>query len=108
MKSALSTPTGFANGANRMLRPRIVEALGDHGPLNAKQLARLVYGPRIAVRLAPRRTCTNSELVSTRRALRRLAAKGRIVAIGRYRRWKLYTLGNRTDCLASISLGRID
>jgi hypothetical protein len=89
-----------------MLRPRILEALGNLGQLNAMELASLVYGVR---RGAPIRrlstACTNSQLVATRRALRRLRAKGVVVIAGRCRRRKLYVLKRTAEALASITLG---
>jgi hypothetical protein len=106
MKSMFLPAGGFTNRANRMLRPRIVEALDALGQLNALELAGLVYGPRRrALRRGRPAACTTAQLVATRRALRRLAAKGRVVSTGRYRRWKLYALKRSRDALASISLG---
>jgi hypothetical protein len=104
LKSMFS-PNQISLPRNRMLRPRILEALGNLGHLNALQLTGMVYGPRRA-RLRSSTACTNSQLVATRRALRRLRAKGVVVAAGRYRRQKLYALKRHADALASISLGR--
>jgi hypothetical protein len=108
MKSTLSPTKGFATRTNRMLRPRIVEALGNLGELNAWELAGVVYGPQRAMRRGQSRACTNSQLVATRRALRRLRAKGVVVAAGRYRRRKFYVLKRNVGLLASISLGTLD
>ncbi len=103
MKSIVLPPRGFANRRNRTLRPRIVQALRSHGRLNALELATLAYGPpRCGLRRGRQSSCTTAQLVATRRALRTLAARGRIVAIGRYRRWKLFTLQHRADGLSLI------
>jgi Fic family protein len=107
MKSTLSLTDGFAKRTNRMLRPRIVEALDNLGQLNAWELAGMVYGPRRAMRRGQSRACTNSQLVATRRALRRLRAKGVVVAGGRRRRRKVYQLRRDAELLAAVTLGEV-
>ena len=104
MNSTHLPSIGFANRRNRLLRSRIVRALNIQGQLSAFDLARIAYeSPRRASRGG--RPSTPAQLVATRRALRRLAAKGRIVTIGRYRRRKLYVLKQCAEEWRAISLG---
>jgi hypothetical protein len=82
--------TGFA-GRPRGLRRCILEALGRRDLLTAHDLAGIVYARRFVVRPAHRRHVTSSQLVATRRALRRLVSKGKIQVLhrgnaGRYSR----------------------
>ena len=89
---------------NRMLRPRILEALGNRGQLNAAELAGMVYGSRRTMRSRPWVACTTARLVATRRALRRLVQKGKVVTTGRYRGRKRYCLPRDVEAWRSISL----
>jgi hypothetical protein len=60
--------------------------------LNAHDLAGIVYGRTILVRPGHRRHVTTAQLVAVRRALRSLVRKGRIAALYRSRRWKVFVL----------------
>jgi len=89
MKSHLRRETGFAK-PNRMLRPRIIECLGRFDRLTAVELAGMVYG-RVIVRPGYR-SPTVSQIVATRRALRRLVRKGRVSPTGKRRRRLTFAL----------------
>ncbi|MCK1753805.1 hypothetical protein IVA78_00840 [Bradyrhizobium sp. 137] len=60
--------------------------------LSAHDIAGVAYGRRLIVRPAHRRYVTEAQLVSVRRALRALVAKGKIRVLYRRRRWKVFTL----------------
>jgi hypothetical protein len=85
---------GFA-GQPLALRRAVLEILGRRGWLTAADIAAAVYSRRIMIRTPAWRRPTTSELVSVRRALRCLAAKGRVVVDGRYRRRKIFRLVER-------------
>jgi hypothetical protein len=88
--SAYRAARGFASRP-LALRRRIVEILGRRDQLTARDIASCAYGCRIIIRPGHRHV-TSSQLVATRRALRALAAKGRIAVLYRRRRWKVFTL----------------
>jgi hypothetical protein len=84
--------TGFANRPFA-LRRRLLAILSRRNKLTAHDLAGIAYGGRrLIVRPGHRRHVTSSQLVAVRRALRRLAAKGRVQVLYRRRRWKIFTL----------------
>ena len=112
--SAASRQIGFAARPNRGLRSRIVAMLAEQDGLTAWEIAAIAYQRRLVMRRGWYRTATEVQLVATRRALRRLVRKGRVVVTGRYRRRKVYAL-RRVDQLetnemrsANLSLGPID
>ena len=80
------------------LRRCIIEILRRRDRLTAHDMAGIAYGGRrLIVRPGHRRHVTSSQLVATRRALRALAAKGRIEVLYRRRRWKTFTLRQGVD-----------
>jgi hypothetical protein len=84
--------TGFAYRPFA-LRRCIIEILRRRDRLTAHDMAGIAYGGRrLIVRPGHRRHVTSAQLVATRRALRALAAKGRIETRGRYRRRKSFGL----------------
>ena len=78
------------------LRRCIIEILSRRDRLTAADLAGAAYSHRIMVRPGWRRP-TTSELVSVRRALRRLVARGRVRVLHRYRCWKVFGLQQEGD-----------
>lgn len=91
MPSAFRLETGFS-GKPKALRRAILEALRRRDRLTAADIAGAVYSfRRVMVRPGWRR-CTVSELVCTRRALRKMVAKGLVQELPRWRRRKLYSL----------------
>ena len=97
MTSRLRFETGFANRP-LALRRRIVEILSRRDRLSARDIAGCAYGGRrLIVRPGHRKNVTVAQLVATRRALRALAAKGRIAVLHRRRRWKMFMLRREGD-----------
>jgi hypothetical protein len=86
--------TGFA-GRPLALRRCIVEILKRRDRLTAFDLACAAYGRRLVVRPGWQRYVPPSQLVSVRRALRRLVAKGRVKVLHRFRHRKVYALEDR-------------
>jgi hypothetical protein len=107
MVSGNSRRLGSAACPNRGLRAKIVTVLAKHDGLTAWEIAANVYQRRLIVRRSWYRTATEAQLGATRRALRRLVKKGRVIVIGRDRRKKVYALPNRIRSLP-ISLGEFD
>jgi hypothetical protein len=92
MKSCFRPARGFATRP-LALRRCILEVLRRRDLLTAHDLAGIAYGGRrIIARPGHVRYVTSSQLVATRRALRALAAKGRIEVFKRRRRWKIFKL----------------
>jgi hypothetical protein len=83
--------TGFA-GRPLALRRCIVEILKRRDRLTAFDLACAAYGRRLVVRPGWQRYVPPSQLVSVRRALRRLVAKGKVRVIHRFRHRKVFVL----------------
>jgi hypothetical protein len=95
--SRFRAETGFANRP-LALRRCLIEILSRRDRLTAHDLAGIAYGGRrLIVRPGHRRHVTSSQLVATRRALRALAAKGRIEILRRRRRWKVFMLPSEVD-----------
>jgi hypothetical protein len=89
--------TGFANRPFA-LRRCLIEILSRRDRLTARDLAGIAYGSRrLIVRPGHRRHVTSSQMVAVRRALRRLAAKGRVQVFYRRRRCKIFTLRQEVD-----------
>lgn len=93
--SGQSAHLGSASQPNRRLRSRIVAMLRVHDGLTAWEIAASAYGRRLIVRRGCHRTAPTARLWATRRALRRLVEKGRVVVVGRYRRRKLFAIAGR-------------
>lgn len=82
--------------------------LREHDTLTAWQLAGAIYvGERDALRRATYRI-SDARLWATRRTLRRLIGKGRVIVTGRYRRRKVYALVGGNDRLANLVLGALE
>ena len=105
MKSHGSLVSGFAHRP-LALRRRILAVLDTRRSLSARQIAFFAFRPqrRIAARVLP--NCSDSELVSTRRALRHLVAKGSVAVDGWHRGRKLYALPAAS--LDALTLGELD
>ena len=89
MKYPFRRRRGFANRP-LALRRAVLEALQRRPWQTSAELAGCVYSHgRILVRPGWRR-CTVSELTSTRRALRRLVAKGKVEVLHHRRRWRVF------------------
>jgi hypothetical protein len=82
---------GFA-GQPLALRRCLVEILTRRDRLSAHDLAGVAYARRLVVRPGHRRHVTDAQLVATRRALRRLVAKGKVRVLYRYRHRKIFEL----------------
>jgi hypothetical protein len=92
MPSMIRPETGFS-GKPKALRRAILEVLRRQGRLTAAEIAGAVYASRITVRPGyVGRHATTSQLVSVRRALRRMVAKGRVEVLYRRRHWKIFVL----------------
>lgn len=74
------------------LRRCILELLGRRAMLSVHDLAAAAYSRRGSIRPGWVRNVTTAQLVKVRDALRVLIAKGRIAIVGRYRRWRLFSL----------------
>ncbi len=74
------------------LRRSIIEVLGRRDRLTALDLAAACYGVKRIVVCPARDSVSKAQLNSTRRALRALVAKGRVVALCRCRRWQIFIL----------------
>jgi hypothetical protein len=82
---------GFANRP-LALRRSILEVLARRDRLTAHDIAGCAYARRLIVRPGHVRHVTPSQLVATRRALRALVTKGKVRALRRYRRRKVFSL----------------
>jgi hypothetical protein len=91
MKQGSYRKSGFANRPFA-LRRRVLEVLGTGHRFSADEIAMFAFRSRRPIVAGVRPSCSISELVSTRRALRRLVAKGRVAQDGRRRRRKVYRL----------------
>jgi hypothetical protein len=69
--------------------------LREHDSLTAQEIASSAYGRRLIVRRGWHWTATEAQLWATRRALRRLVDKGRIVVVGVHRRRKIFAIVGR-------------
>lgn len=79
--------SGFS-GKPLALRRRILEVLERAHRLTAFEIASSAFAERIV--LGGRARCSTAQLVSVRRALRRLADRGHVVSHCRQRRWKMW------------------
>ena len=92
MASRFRVARGFASRP-LALRRCLIEILARRDRLTAHDLAGIAYGGRrLIVRPGHCRQVTSAQLVATRRALRALAAKGRIEVLHRRRRRKVFML----------------
>ena len=92
MPSPYRPRSGFA-GRPLALRRCLLEILRRRDRLTAFDLAAAAYSRRVVVRPGHRRYgVTDAQLVSDRRALRRLVAKGRVKVLYRYRHRKVFAL----------------
>lgn len=82
---------GFA-GRPLALRRAVLEVLERRPGQTSGEIAGCVYSYGRPMARPGWRRCTISELSSTRRALRRLVARGRVMVLHRQRRWKIYQL----------------
>jgi hypothetical protein len=65
--------------------------------LTAHDIAGCAFGHRLVVRPGHRRHVTTSQLVSVRKALRALVAKGRVEVLYRRRHWKIFRLRQESE-----------
>jgi hypothetical protein len=106
MKPEFRPQMGSASRSNVLLRPRILENLRHLGQLTAFELAASVY--RSPGKRRPQSdSCSPAQLAATRRALRKLASKGKIVRLGRYRRRQHFGLIGHADPVASVFMGEL-
>ncbi len=94
MAVAFRRRRGFA-GRPLALRRAVLEILERRPYQTSAELAGCIFSFGRPMARPGWRRCSVSELVSTRRALRRLVAKGRIKVLHRQRRWKIYQLVER-------------
>jgi hypothetical protein len=88
--------TGFA-GRPLALRRTVLEILRRRDMLTAHDIAGCAFGHRLVVRPGHRRHVTTSQLVSVRKALRALVAKGRVEVLYRRRHWKIFRLRQESE-----------
>jgi hypothetical protein len=81
--------------------------LREQDGLSAWEIAASVYGRRLIIRRGWHRTASKAQLWATRRALRGLIEKGRIVVRGRYRRRLLYSLASQRAEFSDLTLGEL-
>jgi hypothetical protein len=91
---------------NRLLQPQILAALGELGRLDTFELASVAYGRPSRWRHRP--SPNKWQVAATRRALRRLVAKGKVAPAGKYRRRNTFCLHVDADLWRSLSLGAFD
>jgi hypothetical protein len=96
--------TGFA-GRPLALRRELLAVLGKADNLTATELAAFAFSGRVCRSRTP--SCSPAQLASTRRALRRLLANGRVDVVGYCRRHRLFALTGRT-AFPPLDVGVLD
>lgn len=95
MPASYRRRTGFANRP-LALRRAVLAVLGQRDRLTAWELASCLYCHGRPMVRPGWRLPTGAQVVSTRRALRRLIAKGRVEVAHHKRRWRVFQLVEKT------------
>ncbi|MFZ5712964.1 MAG: hypothetical protein ACOY3N_09005 [Bradyrhizobium sp.] len=96
---------GVFAGRPLALRRELLALLGRVEKLTVRELAAAAYSGRL--RLSRPLPCSRAQINTTRKALRRLIAKRRVVVVGHHRRCQLFARADR-EPFPPLDLGSLD